>query len=107
MLMASLTGCGVLMPGPSPVEAPPVCEFPPETELAFAGVTSLGEARLEWTGPPEALNRRGDLYVTAHRISMVAADPRAAPRRQFCLIYSQGDISSAHGTLPDDWQPPH
>lgn len=101
-LLASVAGCGLLPSGP---EAPPGCAFPPETDLAFAGLTSaeeLGLGSAGWEGrtgiDPDAQSR---IYVSAEPIERLGKGDLA--ERRVCLI-SEGSLHWT--TVPADWMPP-
>ena len=101
-LLAFSAGCALLAPEPSFGEAPAGCNFPPDTELAFAGESTLAELGLDGDHP----DRRPRFYVTASRIDHEGiADVRFPPGRRFCAFAGAGGAGFT-GPVPDDWQPP-
>ena len=101
-LLASSAGCALLAPEPSPEEAPADCRFPADTELAFAGESTLAELGLDG----DHVDRRARFYVTANRIDHEwIADVPFPPGRRFCA-FAAASGAGFTGPVPDDWQPP-
>lgn len=92
-----LNGCG-LLPGSSLAEAPPECGFPPGTEVAFLGKSSLEAVALGEPGD----KAEGDIFVTADRVAFARGD--LPPARQFCVLAADGSMSG--GRVRDTWTPP-
>jgi Tol biopolymer transport system component len=95
---------------PSP-EAPVDCNFPPNTLLAFAGISSLRELGLPEPPPGGSIasDQRGHIYVTADRVQLF--EDRAY--RYYCFVVgtpSRGPIPGVgvvgFDKVPDTWEPP-
>ena len=80
-------------------EAPTDCGWPPGTELAFAGETSLSELGLDEGSP--GVDIRGMAYVTAERLTFPERGIR--PQRWFCFVSAEDPAFT--GPVPDNWQP--
>ncbi len=101
-LLAFSAGCALLAPEPSLAEAPADCNFPPDTELAFVGESTLAELGLDGSHA----DRRARFYVTAGQIDFeMLTDVGVLPHRRFCAFMEPSGAGFG-GPVPDDWQPP-
>ncbi len=100
-LLAFICGCALPASEPSLGEAPPDCRFPADTELAFAGQSTLAELGLDGDHP----DRRARLYVTASRMTM-SGSPMSRSSQSPVLRFAGASGSGVPGPLPEDWQPP-
>jgi hypothetical protein len=103
-----VTGCGALQLGPSFGAAPAECGFPPATELAWSGTSSVRQLGLDQGfGNDPLRNQPVQIYITADAIRIVPDDPL---ERHFCFLVPPGAAGGArsvqHGAVPDDWVQP-
>ena len=96
----ALAGCDALLPvePPPPLgEAPEICGYPPGTELAFVGFSSL--KRLGINDEDVAV---GEFYITADPIK--TSHYNFEPSRAYCVVLKDGHAEG--GRLPDYWTHP-
>ena len=93
-------GCAALNPLPSHGEAPADCLFPPGTELAFAGESTLAELGLDGEHP----DLRARFYVTAEAVDQEGLGDGFPQHRRYCALTGGG--AGFSGPVPLDWQPP-
>ena len=104
-LAAANMACGMV-----PFErAPTECGFPEDTQLAFAGRSTLG--RLDLTNDAPAADLPAMVYVTAVPVPFTGSIPHGADpppdQRMYCALFDEGaEVLSAHGGVPVDWTPP-
>ena len=91
LLGGIVAACGALQQGSA---APEECRWPPDTELAFAGESSLNALGIgsDIIGPGRD---RMWIYVTV--------DPLDEGFREFCAVRPDSTLG---GSVPDEWQPP-
>jgi hypothetical protein len=94
---ALLCACGL---SAQPTDVPDACMFPPGTELAFAGRSSLAALKIDARDA-----RPGFVVVTANPISTVVGPEGelipAVVSRYACIVWS--DDNSSTRQVPDDW----
>ncbi len=108
-LLASVSGCMTL---PAVTGEPdPLCHFPAETALTFAGRTTLGEMglpadRWEFNGRT-VRDVPADVYITRDPIVHHSHDdPR--PQRTYCAVYRPAGLEpvGVQAAIPEQWKPP-
>jgi hypothetical protein len=101
-IAATSVSCGLL---PLP-RAPAECRFHADTDLAFAGRTTLDRLGLGADRPDADVT--GMVHVSAEPVPysgpMPAGGGLPQDRRMYCAIYDDG--SQVRESIPDDWSPP-